>query len=333
MNFLFELYRKINKLPNKVCIEACSLCQLNCRDCYMRKDDKNCIIGNGYLKFKDFKKFIEKHPYIKDIELSLSGEIFLNPELLEIIKYAYEKNVKLTAFNGVNFNTVSDEMLEALVKYKFTGITFSIDGTSQKTYEMYRRNGNFDKVIENIKKLNKYKEKYNSKFPILNWQYIVFEHNKHEIIETTKLKEELKITMLYFKEPWGSGGFDIETKIEISQVQKTFNKETDNEIIQILKENNIYLCLYPWLKPQINWNGTLLGCCCSTHHDLTANVFKDGLKKALNNKKVKYMKAVLTGKSQSDETLHCTYCPFYLQMKRNNKFITESTILKLYKDG
>lgn len=326
MNFLIELYRKINKLPNKVGIEACSLCQLNCRDCYMRKDDKNCIIGNGYLKFKDFKKFIEKHPYIKDIELSLSGEIFLNPELLEIIKYAHSKNVKLTAFNGVNFNTVSDEMLETLVKYKFTGITVSIDGTSKETYEIYRQNGNFDKVIENIKKLNKYKEKYNSKFPILQWQYIVFGHNKHEIIQTPKLKEELKFANIYFKEPWGSGGFDIETKIKISQVQKTFNKETDNEIIQILKENNIYLCLYPWLKPQINWNGTLLGCCCSTHHDLTANVFKDGLKKALNSKKCKYMKDVLMNKCKSDDTLHCTHCPFYLSMKEHNRFITRNDI-------
>ncbi len=329
MHFLIELYRKINKLPDKVAIEACSLCNLNCLDCYMRKDDPNCIIGSGYLKFKDFKKFVDKHPYIKSIELSLSGEIFLNPELLEIIKYAYKKSVKLTAFNGVNFNKVPDEMLEALVKYKFTGITFSIDGTSKETYEIYRRNGNFNIVIDNIKKLNQYKEKYNSKYPILNWQYIVFEHNKHEIIETTKLKEALKITMLYFKEPWNSNGFDFETIRKIKKLPKSF--PADKEIIKILKENNINVCLYPWLKPQINWNGTLLGCYCSTGHDLAVNVFKDGLKKALNGKKMKYMKDVLTGKVQSNETLHCTHCPFYLKMKANNKFITQSTILNLYK--
>lgn len=324
MNFLIELYRKINKLPNKVCIEACSLCQLNCCDCYMRKDDKNCIIGSGYLKFKDFKKFIDKHPYIKSIELSLSGEIFLNPELLEIIKYAYVKNVKLTAFNGVNFNTVSDEMLEALVKYKFTGITFSIDGASKETYEIYRRNGNFDKVIENIKKLNEYKEKYNSKFPILNWQYIVFEHNKHEIIQTPKLKEELKIENLYFKAPWGSNGFDEYTINNIRKLPKSFPK--DKEIIDIMKENNLFLCLYPWLKPQINWNGELLGCCCSTHHSLEVNVFDIGLKRALNSSKCKFMKSVLMGIYQSDETIHCTHCPFYLQMEKRNRFITSNDI-------
>lgn len=333
MNFLIELYRKINKLPNKVRIEACSLCQLNCRDCYMRKDDKNCIIGNGYLKFKDFKKFIDKHPYIKSIELSLSGEIFLNPELLEIIKYAYVKNVKLTAFNGVNFNTVSDEMLEALVKYKFTGITFSIDGTSQKTYETYRRNGNFDKVIENIKKLNEYKEKYNSKFPILNWQYIVFEHNKHEIIQTPKLKEELKIENIYFKEPWNSNGFDEKTINDIKEVKKKLTYTIDEEINTIIYENSIAPCFLPWIKPQINWNGKLLGCYCSIHNQFEKNVFEKGLKNALNSRKYKYMKDVLMGKKSGDETIFCTKCLFYAKMKERNKFITQSTILKLYKDG
>ena len=109
--------------------------------------------------FWQFQKISQKNPYIESIELSLSGEIFLNPELEEIIKYAYKKKVKLTAFNGVNFNNVSDKMLETLVKYRFTGLTFSIDGTSQETYEKYRRNGNFNNVIENIKKIKFTKRK------------------------------------------------------------------------------------------------------------------------------------------------------------------------------
>ena len=50
-------------------------------------------------------------------------------------------------------------MLETLVKYRFTGLTFSIDGTSQETYEKYRRNGNFNNVIENIKKIKFTKRK------------------------------------------------------------------------------------------------------------------------------------------------------------------------------
>lgn len=323
-NFIWHLYRKRNKLPKIVCIEACSLCQLNCPDCHMRKNDPNIIVGNGYLKFKDFKKFVDKHPYIESIELSFCGEIFLNPELLEIIKYAYKKKVKLTAFNGVNFNTVSEEILEALAKYEFTGITFSIDGTTQETYQKYRKNGDINKVFENIKKLNNYKEKYKSKYPILQWQYIVFEHNEHELSNVKKIQNELKIDNVYFKAPWGKPDFSIEVRQKIKKLN--LDKPKDIEIVKAVTENSPSICLYPWLKPQINWNGELLGCCCSTHHTLDINVFDTNLKKALNSEKCSYMKDVLTGKEESDSTLHCLHCPFYDKMRKNKQFINPKLI-------
>ena len=77
--FYMSLYRKINKLPRMVRIEACSLCQLNCTECYMREIPNKTIIGNGYLKYDDFKKFIETNPYIEEIELSLAAKFFLIP--------------------------------------------------------------------------------------------------------------------------------------------------------------------------------------------------------------------------------------------------------------
>ncbi len=321
---IWHIYRKINKLPKMVCIEACSLCQLNCLDCYMRRDYDACVIKSGYLKFKDFKNFINKNPYIENIELSLSGEIFLNPELLEIIKYAYKKGIRLTAFNGVNFNNVSDEVLEALVKYKFIGITLSIDGTTNETYQIYRQNGNLNNVINNINKLNKFKEKYNSKYPILQWQYIVFEHNEHEISKVAELQKQLKIDSVFFKQAWNSSGFSTKARNEIgnSKIEWT----SDLEIHEILNENSINLCLYPWLKPQINWNGELLGCCCSTHHTLDINVFDTTLKKALNSEKCSYMKDVLTGKEEANSTLHCLHCPFYDKMQKNKQFINPKLI-------
>ena len=112
-------YKSKQDLPKTVRLEACSLCQLNCPACTVRKLEKQMPKDwLGYLKFKDFKKFVDENDFIKEIELSNNGEIFLNPELDEIIKYAYEKGVSLTAGNGVNLNTVSEATLVNLVKYK-----------------------------------------------------------------------------------------------------------------------------------------------------------------------------------------------------------------------
>lgn len=323
-----HLYRKLNKLPRKVCIEACSLCQLNCTECYMREIPNKTIIGNGYLKYDDFKKFIETNPYIEEIELSFSGEIFLNPDLLKIIKYAYEKEIALTAFNGVNFNDVSDEMLEALVKYKFIGLTISIDGVTNETYSIYRRNGNLDKVIANIKKLNKYKEKYSSKFPVLQWQFIVFEHNKNEINRAADFAYELKMDNIYIKHSWNDEDYP-KTIIEENNNNFVLIREKlkqNPEIRRILNNSLILSCYQPWIRPQINWDGRLLGCSCATHKDLNINVFDVGLKKSLNSKKMNFMRKIISGKKKPDETMPCEKCCIYIDRQKNNNFINQRKI-------
>jgi len=318
---IYKLYRHIFKLPKMARLELCSLCQLNCTGCYMRNKDSGQTIGSGYLKFDDFKKFLQKNPYIESIETSLSGEIFLNPDFIKIIKYAYQKGVKLTAFNGVNFNTVSDEILEALVKYKFAGITFSIDGASNETYIQYRRNGNFNNVINSIKKLNYFKQKYNSKYPVLVWQFILFDHCRQEFMQAFEFAKELDFSNMYCKFPWSKK--NITTK-EIYQLHVINSKKIplkDKEIVTFLNENNMPLCFQPWLAPQINWDGRLLGCCCSTHNDLAINVFNSGLKKALNSKKVKQMREILTGNIPAKNDFACSHCGFYKQMQTSGRYI------------
>ena len=51
----WKLYRKIHKLPKFIKIDASTICQLDCRDCYMRghlKHTKDPIVGLGVLSFK-----------------------------------------------------------------------------------------------------------------------------------------------------------------------------------------------------------------------------------------------------------------------------------------
>lgn len=139
--------------PKKIHLDLCNLCQLNCTACWMRNWEEYIEKNNGgfgYVSFEAFKNFIDKNKFVKEIETSHCGEIFLNPDFNKIIKYAFEKNIKLTACNGVNMNYLTEEMAENLVKYKFERIHVSIDGATPETYAIYRRNGDFNKVIENI---------------------------------------------------------------------------------------------------------------------------------------------------------------------------------------
>ena len=200
--YLVEKYEHKEDLPKSIRLEACTICQLNCPACYMRQDpegvEKGC--GNGMLSFENFKKIVDDNNF-EVIELSNHGEIFLNPDLIKMMEYAHKKGIALTADNGVNLNKLTDKQAEALVKYEFDNIVVSIDGASQETYKQYRRNGNFDKVIKNIEKINFYKKKYKKEKPFLNWKFVLFGHNEHEVKKAQRLAKKLAKEVLKTKEP------------------------------------------------------------------------------------------------------------------------------------
>ena len=109
------------KLPKitEASIDLSTICQLHCVECSTSKGITHAgIVGKGQLSFEDFSNFIDTNPEIKRIEMSNWGEIFLNKDIVKILEYAFRKGVTLYCGNGTNFNNVSEEALEALVKYR-----------------------------------------------------------------------------------------------------------------------------------------------------------------------------------------------------------------------
>jgi MoaA/NifB/PqqE/SkfB family radical SAM enzyme len=81
-------------------------------------------------------------------------------------------------------------------------LILSIDGATNPTYLQYRRNGNFELVIENIRKLVTAKQRLNSYTPILHWQFLVFEHNVNEIEAVKQLAAALGVNQLSLVTPY-----------------------------------------------------------------------------------------------------------------------------------
>ncbi len=276
-------YKSKKDLPKVIRLEACSLCQLNCPVCGVRLFEKNAPKDwLGYLKFENFKKLVDDNKFNK-IELSNNGEIFLNPELDKIIEYGYKKNVELCACNGVNLNTVNKKTLENLVKYKFSNLYISIDGATPKTYSIYRQGGDFNTVIENIKKINYFKKKYNSQFPILTWQFIPFGHNEHEIELAKKKALELNMKIKFKKNivPDYSPVENTKMVMELTGMDLT-------------KNSKHFFCKQIFNTPQIDYNGNLLGCCFIKIADFDKNVFEHGFLNSLNSPNYIYAKHMLT---------------------------------------
>ena len=303
-------YKSKDDLPKKVRLEACSLCQLDCPVCTVRLLEKKAPKDwLGYLKFDDFKKFVDDNDFIEEIELSNNGEIFLNPELDEIIKYAHKKGIKLCANNGVNLNTVSEKTLENLVKYKFRSLVVALDGATPETYKIYRRGGDFNKVIDNIKKINYYKEKYNSELPKLTWQFILFGHNEHEVELAKKKAKELDME-IDFKRNYAPRYSPVKNVKLVEKQTGTKIVEENNEYIKVANNTKKSpICNMLFKSPQIDYNGILLGCCRASITNFKVNVFKEGLLNALNDPCVLYAKLMLSDASTpAKKGIPCSSC-------------------------
>lgn len=329
-DYLTERYKDKSELPKKIRIDACTLCQLNCPCCNLRTNPelvKNGC-GLGYLPFEKYKKFVDEYTF-EEIQLSQNGEIFLNPELYDIIKYSYKKNIDLVDYVGTNLNYLPDKVAEALVKYQFKCLTVSIDGATPEIYSIYRRGGDFNTVIENIKKINFYKKKYNSKYPELTYKFIVFGHNEHEIDKAKVLAKKLNMKMLF------SQNF-APTYSPIRNL-KLVKKKTgiDPEIsygysmAAQYKENNIawFPCKLLWYAPQLNWDGKVLGCCNVFAGDFGGNAFNDGLLNALNHPKMIYAKNMLTKNAKPIKGIPCSDCFIFPTLKKMNLVIDPKKIL------
>ena len=307
-------------MPKALWVEASTLCQLRCTGCGFQRNNHRAL-GAGYLTFQNFKKLVDDNPQVKRIELSNYGEIFLNPELVSIMKYAQEKGVRLTAYNGVNFNTVSDEQLKALVDYGFEGMVVSIDGASNETYVKYRVGGNFERVIDNIRMLLAYREAKGSKYPKVKWKYIIMQHNELEVAKAKQMAKELGIP-IKFSLDWDKNYKP--THVDFLKRETGLTSLTQKEYTEEAKESwcGDVICNNMILAPQINWDGRLLGCCSYSTGDYGVNVFEVGLKKALHSKLyVKSKKCLLKVHPREDVygDSPCYNCNSRLVRERNGR--------------
>jgi len=305
----FRNHFRYGLLGDEVRMDASTKCQLKCPICPTATgENRERPIGWGNLSFAHFKEFVDRYPGIRKIELSNWGEIFLNPDIKEIIRYGFEKDIELTANNGVNLNTVKEEVLEALVKYRFRAMTVSIDGATNETYKQYRIGGNLEKVIQSTERINRYKEQYQSPYPKMVWQFIVFGHNQHQITEARGMAERLR--MLFLPK---LNAYSVYSPVKDKEAAKRDSGLEATSRMEYKQKKKRYYgipCSQLWFSPQINWDGKLLGCCVNGWMDF-GNVFESGLAECMKGEKIEYARQMLMGRKGPREDIACTTCPYY----------------------
>jgi MoaA/NifB/PqqE/SkfB family radical SAM enzyme len=128
-----------------------------------------------------FTSFIDQvGEYLFKLYLYNLGEPLLHKQTPEFIKYAKDKEIFVMVSSNLSME-LSDEYLQRLVQSGLDVLVVPLDGLTSETYQTYRRGGDFQRVRLNMLRIKELKKRLGSDTPSVCWQFLVFEHNEHEV--------------------------------------------------------------------------------------------------------------------------------------------------------
>lgn len=257
--------------PGNMAIEPTNHCNLKCPDCY--NGDGSLTRQKGFMKYEQFCKLYNELPEsIKSIALYFYGESCLNQDIWKMAHYARNRHTSLST-NGHFLS--SKETIEACLGSGLNSLLVCIDGASEETFSKYRKNGNFNKVKDDLKTLCKMKQDLGLKLPEISLQFIIFQHNVHEIEKIKKISEEVGVDQLLLKRT-SKITVPVPKEFELKYEEKLerFVGEQQEEIIQNCKTVIVL------------WDGKVVPCCYDYDGRINfGNVFKENFIEILYGRK------------------------------------------------
>ncbi len=187
-------------LPSRLYIECTAACNISCdQACCAPETGITRTRQAGMLDFELFRRVVdEAGPSLVRIDFFNYGEAFLHKravEMCEYIKSAFPHVYLYTSTNGLAF---SEEQVRRLVRSGIDEVTFSIDGATPESYVKYRKRGDFEKALRNLRAAADEKRTTGRDVPVLNWRYILFNHNDSdvEMQRARSLAEEIGVDRL-----------------------------------------------------------------------------------------------------------------------------------------
>lgn len=296
--------------PEYVVVDTTNNCNLGCPLCPTGQNRNE--YPKGIMKFETFKKIIDElGEWLYDIYIGNWGEPLLNPELYKMIEYAHECNIRITIFT--NLNILDNDIAEKLVKSNLECLNISLDGAAQESYQRYRKNGDFNKVIENIKLIIETKKRYKADFPIIVWQFLVMRHNESETQKAQEMAEELGIQFKLARIRCDMGRELFMNQRERFESVKQWLPESAKyskyDYEQNTSKNLKQTCDFLWDFSVINWDGGVAPCCgVYRKEDIFGNINNGSFKSIWNNAKYRAARRFVSSHIEQEAHTVCHNC-------------------------
>ncbi|RYY41467.1 MAG: radical SAM protein [Chitinophagaceae bacterium] len=244
-------------MPISISFEPTTSCNLRCPEC--PSGLRAFTRPTGMLKKDFFRETIDElAPQLSYLVFYFQGEPFLNPDFLEMVRYAADK--KIYTATSTNAHYLKDDVARRTVESGLDRLIISIDGTTQETYQQYRVGGRLDKVLEGARNIVRWKKELKSRTPFIIFQFLVVRHNEHQVEEVKELAKEIGVDDVWLKT---AQVYDYENDpnelIPVNAKYSRYRRNTDGRME--FKGNNANHCWRLWHDPVITWDGAVVPCC------------------------------------------------------------------------
>lgn len=290
-------------MPMTISLEPTTACNLRCPECPSGLRAFTRPTGN--LKEDFFSKTIgELHRDLLYLIFYFQGEPYINPKFLDMVKHARERGIyTITSTNG---HFLNEENARRTIESGLDRLIISVDGTTQDTYESYRREGKLETVLQGARNVVKWKKKLNSRTPHLIFQFLVVRHNEHQIPDIYRLAKEIGMDEVKLKT---AQVYDYEQGNDlIPTIGKYARYEVKSDGTWRVKNKLLNHCWKLWHACVITWDGLVVPCCFdkdALHRlgDLKKISFREIWKGAEYNR---FRQSLLAGRDQIDICTNCT---------------------------
>jgi radical SAM protein with 4Fe4S-binding SPASM domain len=256
---------KCAHLPTRAWIDVSSVCNLRCQMCPNRMCPPS---EKGFMDYNLFVKAIDQlSEFAFDVNLFLSGEPLLHPEIVRMISYAKLKGLK-TVIN-TNATKLTGDLSAALLSNNLDRIVFSFDTPDRERYESIRAGAQWESTLLNIREFLAMKKKngFRSTWTVL--QMIEFSDSKSRQAERNAyhtLFSGLPVDEFKYIRPHTFGGLFPE--------------------YASIKGKHYTPCTFLWYSVNILSDGRIVPCCLDVRGQCTlGNLRNETLSDVWNNQK------------------------------------------------
>jgi radical SAM protein with 4Fe4S-binding SPASM domain len=290
--------------PVSISFEPTTSCNLRCPEC--PSGLRAFTRPTGMLQKNFFKETMDQlHRELLYLVFYFQGEPYLNPDFLDMVKYASSK--KIYTATSTNAHYLNEENARRTIESGLDRLIISIDGTTQDVYQQYRVGGKLEKVLEGTRNVVKWKKELKSKTPFIIFQFLVVKPNEHQIEEVKQIARKMEVDDVWFKTAQ-IYDYEHDPNRLIPAIDKYSRYRKSASGGYEFKGKLANHCWRLWHDPVITWDGLVAPCCFdkdAQHRlgDLKQKTFRDIWQ---NDEYKKFRSAILKGRKNIDICSNCS---------------------------